>query len=90
MVGLRRGRTRAGRAAPASRVATPKPSRLSPAPGPVTVDGATAVDSPVTRAAADTAISSPPSGRSVGLSSTVASGKKCTPTPKQTSTGAHR
>jgi hypothetical protein len=45
---------------------------------------------PTPNAAAATTISSTPSARRLGFCSVVASGKKCTPTPKQISTGIHR
>ena len=49
----------------------------------MTVDGAVAEASPVVSAATATATSKAPSSRNDRLASVEASGKKCTPTPKQ-------
>jgi len=68
---------------------TAYPSRSSPALIPVMVLGGTPLVSVTTSAATLTAIIAAPSGRSPGSSRTGASGKKWTPTTKQTQIGMY-
>jgi hypothetical protein len=68
---------------------TAYPCWSMPAPIAVMVLGGTSLVSVTTSAATLTAIIAAPSGRSPGLSRTGASGKKWTPTTKQTQIGMY-